>query len=55
MTQMPERMPDSTTTALAKRPRGDLADRPTPLQVITDIPEEEIWLAALKATLGAKR
>lgn len=46
---MPERTPDSTTTALAKRPQGDLADRPTPLQVIAAIPEEEIWLAGLKS------
>lgn len=34
---MPERTPDSTTKALAKRPRGDFADRPTPLQVIADM------------------
>ena len=46
---MPERTPDSTTTALARPPTGELAGRPTALEVIAAIPEEEIWLAGLKS------
>ena len=46
---MPERTPDSTTTALARPPTGELARRPTALEVIAAIPEEEIWLAGLKS------
>ncbi|MCZ6652282.1 MAG: hypothetical protein O7D91_04565 [Planctomycetota bacterium] len=44
---MPERTPDSTTQALAKRPAGGLAR--TAIEVIAAIPEEEIWLAGLKS------
>ena len=40
---MPERSPDSTTKALVKQPPGWLAR--TALHVISDIPEEGIWLA----------
>ena len=46
---MPERTTDSVTTALAKRPSGELAGQPTALEVIAAIPEEEIWLAGLKS------
>lgn len=46
---MPERKPDSTTTALAKRPAGALAERRSALEVISAIPEEEIWLAGLRS------
>ena len=44
---MPEGTPDSTTQALVKRPAGGLAR--TVVEVIADIPEEEIWLAGLKS------
>ncbi|MCG8408627.1 MAG: tyrosine-type recombinase/integrase [Phycisphaerales bacterium] len=44
---MPERTPDSTTKALVKRTVGELAA--TTIEVISAIPEEEIWLAGLKS------